>query len=388
MASKNWLLTGNAGTNPNVDFLGTKDNRPLVLKTVGLERLRVGTNGDIGIGTTSPDAPLNLSGGNWDLTNTEGDLKIGNDQLRLKMGVALGGLGAGDGRIRTTGGTNRLMIGTGTDDTVTIVNGQVSIGTSPDPNGRLTVLGLGAQAGGTLVSAGVIGQVTNLGLGYGSQTAGVRGINDEGHGVQGQSDSWIGTEGTSNSGIGVYAEVINADLNNWRVAGFFQGPVLVQGFLSKPGGGFRIDHPADPANKYLNHSFVESSEMKNIYDGIVLMDAKGEATVALPNWLEELNGEFRYQLTPIGAPAPQLHVAQEIGHGSFRIAGGTPGQRVSWQVTGIRKDAWAQAHTFLVEEEKRDSERSYYLYPELFGQKKDRAILAARFPNKIRGSRQ
>jgi hypothetical protein len=44
---------------------------------------------------------------------------------------------------------------------------------------------------------------------------------------------------------------------------------------------FRIDHPLDPANKYLNHSAVESPDMKNIYDGVVTLDADGEAVVEL-----------------------------------------------------------------------------------------------------------
>lgn len=33
-----------------------------------------------------------------------------------------------------------------------------------------------------------------------------------------------------------------------------------------------VSHPFDPANKYLLHSFVESSDMKNVYDGVVELD--------------------------------------------------------------------------------------------------------------------
>jgi hypothetical protein len=113
------------------------------------------------------------------------------------------------------------------------------------------------------------------------------------------------------------------------------------------------------------------------------MDAKGEAEVALPKWVEELNEEFRYQLTAIGAPAPQLHVAEGIAHGSFRIGGGTPGQQICWQVTGVRKDRWAKANRITVEE-KKDIERGYLLHPELFGQAKDRNVIAARFPKIVK----
>jgi hypothetical protein len=52
----------------------------------------------------------------------------------------------------------------------------------------------------------------------------------------------------------------------------------------------------------------------------------------------------------------------------FKIAGGTAGARVSWQVTGVRQDAWANAHRVQVEEEKPMGERGTYLHPELFGQ--------------------
>jgi hypothetical protein len=48
--------------------------------------------------------------------------------------------------------------------------------------------------------------------------------------------------------------------------------------------------------------------------------------------------EFRYQLTPIGGPASNLHVAQEIRGGKFKIAGGTSKLRVSWHIGGELKE--------------------------------------------------
>jgi hypothetical protein len=101
----------------------------------------------------------------------------------------------------------------------------------------------------------------------------------------------------------------------------------------------------------------------------------------LPNWFEALNEGFRYQLTPVGAPAPQLHVADEMAHAQFRIAGGMPGQQVCWQVTGVRRDPWAQAHPLVVEEPKIERDRGHYLNPELFAQREDQGIMAARYPN-------
>jgi hypothetical protein len=108
--------------------------------------------------------------------------------------------------------------------------------------------------------------------------------------------------------------------------------------------------------------------MMNVYNGNVTLDANGEATIQMPEWFESLNKDFRYQLTSMGAPGPNLYVAEEVADNHFKIAGGSAGAKVSWQITGIRHDAWADAHRIQVEEEKPPNERGTYLHPELFGQ--------------------
>ena len=189
-----------------------------------------------------------------------------------------------------------------------------------------------------------------------------------GHGVYGFSNASSGVNygvygrNNSSSGFGVYGHNTSTGY-----AGFFLGDVHVSGTITKFAGSFKIDHPLDPANKYLSHSFVESPDMKNIYDGIITLDHNGEATVLLPEWFDALNKDVRYQLTPVGGPMPSLHVSQKISLNTFRIGGGTPGLDVSWQVTGIRKDAYAEKHRIPVEEEKRPGERGRYLSPDLFG---------------------
>src|SRR5262249_52862 len=112
----------------------------------------------------------------------------------------------------------------------------------------------------------------------------------------------------------------------------------------------------------LSHSFVESPDMMNIYNGVVRLDARGRAEVKLPVYFEALNQDFRYQLTAIGASAP-LYVAREISGNSFQIAGGKPGLRVSWQVTGIGEDGYGNAHRIVVEEEKPANEKDRNVEP-------------------------
>ncbi len=237
-------------------------------------------------------------------------------------------------------------------------------GTSASTSG-VGVRGLATASSGT--TYGVYGESVS------SSGAGVTGSSDAGAGVNGYSDSGIGVFGSSDTGY----------------AGFFWGDVAVIGMLSKGGGSFKIDHPLDPANQYLYHSFVESPDMKNIYDGVATLDANGEATVTLPDWFEALNQDFRYQLTPIGGWAP-LYIAQEIRDNTFHIAGGEPDMKVSWMVTGIRQDAYANAHRIPVEEAKPADERGLYLYPVELGQPAELGLDARRQaapPDALRAAR-
>jgi hypothetical protein len=154
---------------------------------------------------------------------------------------------------------------------------------------------------------------------------------------------------------------------------YLEGNVNVTGNLTKQSGSFKIDHPLDPASKYLYHSFVESPDMMNVYNGNVITNRRGFATVVLPAYFEALNRDFRYQLTVIGQFA-QAIVAREISGNRFTIRTSKPGVKVSWQVTGIRHDAYADAHRIQVEEEKPPQEQGRYMHPELFGASPAQAI--------------
>jgi hypothetical protein len=69
--------------------------------------------------------------------------------------------------------------------------------------------------------------------------------------------------------------------------------------------------------------------------GLVTLDAKGRAVVTLPERVPDFSGQVCYQLTPIGAPGPNLHIAKEIKGSGFKIAGGVGESKVSWQVSGM-----------------------------------------------------
>jgi hypothetical protein len=241
----------------------------------------------------------------------------------------------------------------------------------PDAHGTgVGVFGLGRGPGGPGVrgigsggpntfpgnSAGVYGQAgpgnANGVEGHGSGTS---------FGVAGFADPQGG------GGAGVFGSA-NGGANN--VAGRFTGDIIVKGTVAAerveaPDKQFVIDHPLDPANKYLAHASVESCEQATVYSGNIVLDNRGEAVVHLPAWVEALCEDFRYQLTCVGRPAP-VYVADEVADNHFRIAGGLAGMKVSWQLTGIRKDAWAKAHPLVVEQDKpagRNGERQHINAP-------------------------
>jgi len=197
----------------------------------------------------------------------------------------------------------------------------------------------------TNVGTGVFGEnssSTNHGA-LGLSFRGAEGIaaNRNGIGVYGQADN-------GSSSVGVYGTSLNGYAGRFIGNVRIDGNLNVVGTLTKGGGAFRIDHPLDPKHQYLQHSFVESPEMMNVYNGNVRTDKSGFAVVRLPRWFQALNRSFRYQLTPIGVFA-QAIVWKKIAGNRFTIRTSKPRVEVSWQVTGVRHDAWANAHRVQVE---------------------------------------
>jgi len=263
----------------------------------------------------------------------------------------------------------------------------VSAGVYGENTGGTDTYGVYGRATGTINARGVFGESSspsgaNFGV-YGQSastsfsSAGVRAV------ASGAGGNAVYATATATSGqsFGLWAETADAAGQGAYIANSAGGSALyvvgnttIVGTLAKSGGSFQIDHPLDPANKFLFHSFVESPDMMNVYNGNAKLDASGEVTIGLPDWFEALNRDFRYQLTPIGRSAPELHVKSGIKQNKFVIAGGGPSQEVSWQVTGIRQDAYAKAHPVTVEVAKVGKEKGRFLHAKEHGQPASKGI--------------
>jgi hypothetical protein len=319
-------------------------------------------SGKVGIATTSPGATLDVNGSA--IVRDNATVKGGLDANSVLASTSVDGLTA-------LFGDSNSGIGTvGVSNETEGVFGEGTTG----------VYGQGTSAYGVLGTVGSTG-IDGLHGETASGASGVAGLNlnaSSGYGVFGQAQSPGGIGGgfyNTSTGDALFA----MNQHSGSFAAFFLGNVDVDGNLSKAGGSFKIDHPLDPANKYLYHSFVESPDMMNIYNGNVTTDAQGGAVVTLPEWFETLNRDFRYQLTVMGQFS-QAIVASKVANHQFTIKTDKPNVEVSWQVTGIRQDAWANAHRIPVEASKAPAEQGFYLHPELFGAPAEKSIAVAHHP--------
>ncbi len=187
----------------------------------------------------------------------------------------------------------------------------------------------------------------------GSTAIGVQSTVGAGTGVRGESTAGSG------STFGVYGQVASAA--GWGV--YSNGRLGASGTKS-----FMIDHPLDPAGSYLLHYSSESPEPQNRYNGNVHLDGNGRAIVVLPDYFESINADYRYTLTPIGAPAPNLYIESEIQGNAFVIAGGVAGQKISWEVISRRNDEFVKQRGAPIEIQKVGTERGKFLVPSLYGQ--------------------
>jgi hypothetical protein len=297
-----WGRNGNASTTAGIDFVGTTDNQSLIFKTNNTTRMEIGPSGFVGI-NVAPQSNYWLH-----IFRYNGD--FGPNRAGISS-YRLGGVS-----VAANGGSNFSQSG---------IDAAIK----------------GSNDWGNNFSAGVVGH----------------GVNDFPN-----SAAVIGADWSASYwGALAYKDAFSATF-----AGYFQGNVHVNGTLSKSAGSFKIDHPTDPLNKYLIHSFVESPDMLNIYNGNVTTDANGYAVVAMPSYFTVANIDYRYQLTVIGQFA-QAIVSEEINNNQFTIRTDKPNVKVSWMVTGVRNDEYAKKNRIIPEQEKNAEEKGKYLQPELFG---------------------
>jgi hypothetical protein len=380
------LIVGESNTAKATTSISTKKGYGFVGET--------SASGGIGVGgsDTSTDGGFGLYGSSANGTGVYGTITGDTSGQYAVEGLdastgAEGGAGIGGSSTNGTGVMGTSANGTGVTG---IHNTGTGSGVSGEDNsGDVTSHGV---FGVSTMGYGVFGTTDN-GVGvYGNSSVGEGGVGVIGYGIWGVSGNSPGENGLGVTGFvsgeggwavcgtsqgtgdsyGVYASSDNSD------ALYVDGTAQVTGTLSKGGGSFKIDHPVDPENKYLYHSFVESSDMMNVYNGTVVLDGNGRATVKLPEWFEALNRDYRYQLTALLGAAPDLHVSALVADGKFSIAGGKAALQVSWQVTGIRQDAWANANRIPVEVDKKAEDRGRYLHPELFGGEAITALAKAR----------
>ncbi|MEP6647883.1 MAG: hypothetical protein ABJC12_12410, partial [Saprospiraceae bacterium] len=420
-----------------IGYIGTLSNNDFRLGVDQQSIMSITTYGNVGIGIFNPNASLSVARGNgtdgtaafFGTTNashfnygaTENTyIRGGKNTSKVYINdfggqVAIGTLANGTAQLnvvssQTGSGANGISVLQTTTNT-----GNDSYGINLTANGsNLRNFGILANAGGSGQIQNTAGLFTSTSLASTGSNIGVEGqaSNSNINNYAGKFAANGGLLSTENFGIhaeahgpgttyGVYGYATTSGaasgsqsfsiygyggpIGNLNYAGYFDGFVQVNGSLytdviQKGSGSFLIDHPQDPANKYLYHSFVESPDMMNIYNGNIVTDNAGVASVQLPEYFFTLNKDFRYQLTVMGQFA-QAIISEEINNSNqFKIKTDKPNVKVSWQVTGVRQDAWANAHRIIPEVEKEERNKGKYLHPEVFGQPVEMGIHYAKPP--------
>lgn len=361
-----WQANGSAITNTNTGFVGiNRTNRITSNEVFGVQANNTTGFGGMYMRTSGTAAQpfygYSVNGGIDAFHYVDG-----NDESKWKLSV-------GGGTRLTVAVDGNIGIGTTTPTTAKLV-----ISSTTDDGLRSTTnaaSSFGVYGGGT--SAGVRGEcATSSGSGvYGVSNAAGNGGGGVPAGVRGDATA-AGVAGGAffnNVGTALYAQSTSG------TAGFFSGNVTVTGNLSVSGTkNFVIDHPLDPANKLLYHISIESDEMLNIYSGTVTTDSTGMATITMPAWCDALNTDFRYQLTIVDDSGSdefvQAKVARKMKDNAFAIRTSKPNTEVSWQVSGVRHDAWAKANPRTIEVEKTGADKGKFLSPEAFGSPTANAI--------------
>ena len=334
--------------------------------------------GNIGISTNSPQYPLHV------LTT---QARAGVFESTLGSGTSL----ALAGKTSSSTGAGVLAWAAATSGATYGLHAQ-----SDSPTGRGLLGWATATTGDAWGVSGLTSSSAGIGVsGHASATTGVTtgvvgradSTTNEATGVYGVAAATTGAttgvwglvQSSAPGAAAMYATSYGASGQNFGLFASADSPtgfaVYAAGDLAVSGAkAFMIDHPLDPTNKVLMHFSNEGPEPTNTYRGNITLDAQGEAEVVLPDYFESINRDPMYQLTPIGAPMPGLHIAAEVSDGRFRVGGGTPGMKVSWSVTAIRNDAWTRSRGIRTEWEKPAEWQGKLLTPTVWGQPAEAGI--------------
>ncbi len=370
-----WLVNGNTGINSS-NFLGTTDANDLIFKTNNTEILRITSDGKIGVGTSSPSTDIMFNNKNFWIIAPGGnvsDINSSADAVAISTGnyysfnVYNNGTSTGASFMRNNNSSNTKPVleleqkGTGEGILVTSYNsgiafrGQTNTATktayftNSTNDNNITVLYADYDGPGTSGNVAVYGEADDAGSGNGT-------------GVKGKG-GWAGIIGIGGTWAGRFQ-------GNVRIA----GDLTVTGTISKGGGSFMIDYPLDPENKFLYHSFVESPDMLNIYNGNVITDDDSIAVIQLPEYFLAVNKDFKYSLTVIGEFAQAIIYKEIDENATFVIKTSKPNVKVSWMVTGVRDDPYARKYRIPTVVDKEEDEKGKYLHPELYGHPETDAI--------------
>ncbi len=394
VSQSNSLVLGNTTSTPGAEFvnvgIGTSTPRSIFEAAVSaaealgpsLTLTNPVGNGDFGgssvdfntylpstTGTYNPSSRIEAFGDGgggdslWFLSNNDNTFGGPNQGLQLNMNI---------------GSNGRVEIGGGDTDPNDFFE-QLVVNSEPlEGSGETAAIGaFGGAPSGQTDANGSAGIYAVGGDGVGNAQADFAGDGGEFFG------GFTPESSSGAAGYGIYATGGVGGVGVAAYAGYFDGNIEVTGTVFGSVKDFKIDHPLDPANKYLVHTSVESSEMMNIYSGNVVTDELGLATVTLPDWFQAENTDFRYQLTVLGGRFAQAIVSKEIVKNQFTISTNASNVKVSWQITAVRQDNYAKAHPLIVEQQKPAHERGFYQNPELFGQPAEKQTEWGRHPRQM-----
>jgi hypothetical protein len=384
--ANDWHTIGNAGTNVTTNFLGTTDNVALALRTNNTERMRIAAGGAVTVNTTTASGVFTSAAGGTDnaivgvATNGAGVIgqtnfatnfgmsarnnnatgtgiiASGNNQTGNYLTSGTGGAFTGDdgsySKAATTNGTGVIGLGNNLTTASTYTTGTGGAFTGND---GLYAVGILANGTGVIGGGNNLSTTSSLTLGSGGAFTG------NAFGVYGKSNN---TTGSGLWGVGVIGDGVQFGVFSLTNLG-------ANGTKS-----FIIDHPLDPENKFLKHYSMESPEVINFYRGNITLDANGNGTVELPDYFTSINTNYSYTLTPIGSPSV-TYIAEEIDeNGTFKIAGGNSGQKISWYVYAERNDVNIKNNDFstAIEVQKNASQKGKYLNPAAYGKTNADAI--------------